>query len=207
MTDVDTGDVPAAVCMSHRQQESVADCALLLGKLRRACMCIVMCVRWRRREVKINGSVFGCVPGEHLHQSQPSRCSPRLMQTRACWRQERLKVQKNFLIIGLQFLHFPCVCVCVRAQGCVCPAVYEILLYIPSFPHHNKFIILNKVIFKVTSWLEFLLKSCLSFDFLRKIQFGLQINTCMYSLLLSSEGVQALSSLLRRACRGNQRLS
>lgn len=101
---------------------------------------------------------------------------------------------------------FP-VCVCACTRVCVCPAVYEILLYIPSFPHHNKFIILNKVIFKVTSWLEFLLKLCLSFDFMRKIQFGLQINTCMYSLLLSSEGVQALSSLLRRACRGNQRLS
>lgn len=67
----------------------------LLGTLRcslRVCLCTVMCEGGRggRLEAKINGTVFGCIPEEHLHQSQ------RL----CCFSQE-------------------CVCLCVCMCGCV----------------------------------------------------------------------------------------
>lgn len=91
-------------------------------------------------EAKINGVVFRCIPEEHLHQSQRSlksvcMCVWLYMQTHVCLTQERLRAQKNFLIINSQFLHLFSACVC----ACVCPfcdvsSGYEMLLLSDLLP-------------------------------------------------------------------------
>lgn len=148
-------DRAAAVCFrpTDRQQELVADCGLLPGRVE--CVWVSSCVEGEGRlEVKINSAVFECSPGEHLHQSQAllAAVCQRPFQTGKIESAEALPYHRFAVPLFLW-----CVCVCVAYLLCIRDAVAYCLfsdivisqrkIYCPQQ---------RKVILKVTSQLEYL---------------------------------------------------
>lgn len=126
-------------CVCHTDSGGTsAGCGILL---RQDCVYVPchVCKGGRRPgPKKINGTVFGYIPGEHPHQSNASRRSLRCrMHAPMCLRQERLRVVKHFLIIQTQFLRF----LLVRILLCKSSLYKRCCVYFPQV----------KVVFGVTS--------------------------------------------------------